>query len=99
MSLDPIGDLLTPFLERLGMRQADTAARIVEEWGALAGDPWASSARPGALRSGELVVDVVDAATLSMLRYRTGELLERLGDSLGEGTVEVIRLRVARQPF
>ena len=99
MSLDPIGEMLTPFLERLGLAQADAAARIVDEWETLAGDPWASDARPGALRNGELVVDVIDAATLSVLRYRTGELLERLHGSLGEGTVEAIRLRVARQPF
>ena len=99
MSLDPIGDMLTPFLEKLGMERADTAARLVDEWKTLAGDPWATTTRPGPLRSGELVVDVVDAATLSVLRYRTGELLERLHGSLGEGAVEVIRLRVAKQPF
>ena len=99
MSLDRIGDMLTPFLERLGMGQPDAAARIVEEWEVIAGDPWASAARPGALRGGELVVEVVDAPTLSVLRYRTGELLERLHESLGEEAVEVIRLRVARQPF
>ena len=99
MSLDPIGEMLTPFLEKLGMGEADHTARIAEEWAALAGEPWADQARPGALRSGELVIDVVDAATVSVLRYRTGELLERLRQSLGEGVVEVIRLRVARQPF
>lgn len=99
MSLDPIGDMLTPFLERLGLSRPDTAARLSSEWEELAGEPWATRARPAGLRNGQLVVDVIDAATVSLLRYRTGELLKRLDDKLGDGTVEVIRLRVAKQPF
>lgn len=99
MSLDPIGDMLTPFLEKLGLARPDTAARLNTEWEALAGEPWATQTRPAGLRSGELLVEVVDAATVSLLRYRTGELLARLDAELGEGTVEVVRLRVSRQPF
>ena len=99
MSLDPIADMLAPFLERLGLSRPDTAARISGEWGDLAGEPWATQARPAGLRDGQLVVDVTDAATVSLLRYRTGELLKRLDEALGEGAVEVVRLRVARQPF
>ncbi len=99
MSLDPIGDMLTPFLEKLGLARPDAAARLTTEWTELAGEPWATKTRPAGLRAGELVVDVADAGALSLLRYRTGELLERLDKGLGEGTVEVVRLRVARQPF
>ncbi|NNC40879.1 MAG: DUF721 domain-containing protein [Acidimicrobiia bacterium] len=99
MGLDPIGDMLTPFLERLGLARPDTAARLGTEWAELAGEPWATDTRPAGLNSGELVVEVRSAATVSVLRYRTGELLERLDEALGEGTVEVIRLRVAREPF
>lgn len=99
MSLDPIADMLAPFLERMGLARPDQAARISSEWSDLAGEPWASQSRPAGLREGQLVVDVVDAATVSLLRYRTGELLKRLDEELGEGTVEVVRLRVAKQPF
>lgn len=99
MSLDPIGEMLTPFLERLGLARPDAAARLTIEWSELAGEPWAASARPAGLRSGELLVEVVDAPTLSVLRYRTGELLRRLDERLGEGVVEVVRLRVAKRPF
>jgi predicted nucleic acid-binding Zn ribbon protein len=99
VSLDPIADMLAPFLERIGLAKPDTAARISSEWSDLAGEPWASQARPAGLREGQLVVDVVDAATVSLLRYRTGELLKRMDEELGEGTVEVVRLRVAKQPF
>ena len=99
MSLDPIGDMLAPFLEKLGLSRPDTAARLGSEWSELAGDPWATDTRPAGLTSGELVVEVTNSATLSVLRYRTGELLARLDEALGEGAVEVIRLRVAREPF
>ncbi len=99
MSLDPISDMLTPFLEKLGLARPDAAARLTTEWPELTGEPWATQTRPAGLRAGELVVDVADAATLSVLRYRTGELLKSLDEGLGEGTVEVVRLRVTRQPF
>jgi hypothetical protein len=99
MSLDPIGELLTPFLEKLGVAKPDTAARLNADWETIAGEPWARQTRPAGLRSGELLVEVVDAATVSLLRYRTGELLERLDEALGQGAVEVVRMRVARQPF
>ncbi len=99
MSLDPISDMLTPFLENLGLNQPDMAARVSLEWSELVGEPWASQGRPVGLQDGQLVLDVVDAATVSLLRYRTGELLARLDDQLGEGVVEVIRLRVARSAF
>lgn len=98
MSLDPIGDMLGPFLEKLGLARPDTAARLTTEWNEIAGEPWATETRPAGLNAGELMVEVNSAATLSVLRYRTGELLERLDEAIGEGTVEVIRLRVARQP-
>ena len=91
--------MLSPFLEKLGVARPDAAARISGEWNEVAGEPWASQGRPVGLRDGELLVDVVDASTLSLLRYRTGELLERLDQEVGEGTVEVVRLRVAREPF
>lgn len=99
MSLDPIGDMLTPFLEKLGLARPDTAARLTSEWSQITGEPWASETRPAGLKSGELVVEVANPATLSVLRYRTGELLASLDEDLGEGTVQVIRLRVAREPF
>lgn len=96
MSLDPIGDMLAPFLEKLGLARPDTAARLTTEWEVIAGEPWATETRPAGLNGGELMVEVSNAATLSLLRYRTGELLERLDEAFGEGAVEVIRLRVAR---
>lgn len=99
MSLDRLGDLLAPYLEKLGVHAPDTTNRILTRWEELAGDPWAAETRPAALSHGELVLDVVDAATLSVLRYRTGELLDHLANQVGEGTVTAIRLRVTRQPF
>ncbi|MBT8192348.1 MAG: DUF721 domain-containing protein [Acidimicrobiia bacterium] len=99
MSLDPVADMLAPYLERLGITKPDAAARVMNDWTNLAGEPWATSTRPGKLEHGELTLDVVDAGTLSVLRYRTGELLQALDDAVGEGLVEVIRLRVAKQPW
>lgn len=99
MSLDRVGELLAPYLEKLGMNAPDAAARLHSEWEDIAGDPWATASRPAGLSHGELTLDIVDAATLSVLRYRTGELLERLTARLGQDTVTGVRLRVSRRPF
>lgn len=99
MTLDPIGEMLAPFLEQLGLSTPDAAARVSVDWANIAGEPWASQARPAGLRDRVLLVEVADAATVSVLRYRTGELLRRLDEALGEGIVDAVRLRVARQPF
>lgn len=94
MSLDPIAELLGPFLDRMGMTRPDVLRRLVKEWPEMVGEPWASRSRPSALSRGELIVGVATGADASLLRYRTGELLEILDRELGESAVETIRIRV-----
>lgn len=99
MSLDRVGDLLGPLLEQIGINRIDALATITAGWEDLAGDPWAETTRPAALRHGELLLDVRDAASASILRYRTGELQERLNSAIGDKTIETIRLRVDRSAW
>ncbi len=99
MSLEPISDAVESLLKGLGMADPDTSSRLIREWVMISGDPWNTRSRPIRLRNGELVVEVATAAELSLLRYRTGELLAQLDQHLGEGLVEVVRLKTARTPF
>lgn len=99
MSLEPISNAVESLLKGLGMTDPDASSRLVREWAAISGEPWDTRSRPVRLRNGELVLEVATAAELSLLRYRTGELLAQLDQHLGEGLVEVIRLKAARKPF
>ena len=95
--LEPVGSELDALLSRLGMPRTVDLGRLVDEWEELAGDPFATLSRPAGFDGGELVVEVSDGTAASLLKYRAGTLLDRLGEHLGEGVVERIRIRVANR--
>lgn len=92
--LQRIGDGLDDLLRRLGLPAADALQRLVEDWPALAGEPWASRSRPAGLHHGELVVEVADGTSASLLRYEIDRLIEHLAEALGARLVDSVRLRL-----
>jgi len=92
--LQRIGDDLAAVLRRLGLPAVDTTQRLVDDWAELAGEPWASRSRPAGLQRGELIVEVADGTSASLLRYQAGDLLRRLEEGLGARLVEAVRIRV-----
>ena len=99
MSLEPISDAVGTLLQKLGMADPGVSARLVREWLVIAGEPWDKATRPVRLQNGELVLEVSSPQEVSVLRYRTGELLAQLDRHLGEDVVDVVRLKTARSPF
>jgi predicted nucleic acid-binding Zn ribbon protein len=93
--LERIGDGLEAVLRRLGLPAVDVLQRLVSDWTELTGEPWASRARPAGLQRGELVVEVADGTSASLLRYQTEELLRRLEEGLGARLVNTVRIRLA----
>ena len=93
--LERIGDGLEAVLRRLGLPAVDVLQRLVSDWAELTGEPWASRARPAGLQRGELVVEVADGTSASLLRYQTEELLRRLEEGLGARLVDTVRIRLA----
>lgn len=88
----PIGELLKMLMERYRLVDPDTWTRLAAEWDTLAGPPWSGRSRPSSLQGGELVVEAVTAAAVSMLRYGAQSLLDRLGEELGPGVVVSVRI-------
>jgi len=93
--LERIGDGLEAVLRRLGLPAVDVLQRLVSDWAELTGEPWASRARPAGLQRGELLVEVADGTSASLLRYQTEELLRRLEEGLGARLVDTVRIRLA----
>ena len=88
----PIGDLLRVLMERYRLVDPDTWTRITADWDALAGSPWAGHSKPSSLKGGELVIEAASPSIVSMLRYGTHSLMERLGEELGSPVVTSVRI-------
>lgn len=99
MSLEPISNAVGSLLKSLGIADPAVSARVMNEWPTIAPPPWNADTRPARLQNGELLLEVASPEAVSVLRYRTGELLAELDKNLGEGVVEVVRLKKVRRPF
>lgn len=94
--LKPIGAGLERLLRDMGLPRLVDLGRLAEEWPDAAGEPFGSLARPASYRRGELVLAVDDGAAASLLKYRIGDLVERLARRYGPGTVSAVRITVER---
>ena len=92
--LQRLGDDLDALLRRLGLPAPGTLDRLLAEWPSLAGGAWAERSMPVGVRDGELLVEVADGTTASLLRYQVSDLLDRLERGLGARLVDSVRLRV-----
>lgn len=89
----PLGDLVKQLLTRLGVPDLSTWREVEQRWEALAGEPWASQARPVSLQDGLLVVEAESGPAVALLRYGENSLVKRLEDTLGNGVVKEVRVR------
>ena len=92
MHPEPLEALLEGLLAKLGLPAPSVSKSLDEGWDDLAGPPWSGQTRPLFIREGELVVEAVSPALVSMLRYAVGDLMKRLDGHLGEGIVETVRV-------
>lgn len=92
--LRPIGAGLERLLRDMGMPRLFDVVRLADEWAESVGEPFASLSEPVGYREGELVISVADGAAASLLKFRVGDLVERLGERYGPGTVTSVRIRV-----
>lgn len=94
--LRPISDGLSEILTRLGIPADLDLSTLVEDWSRIAGDPFGSMSAPAGYRDGELVLSVSDGTAASLLKFRVGELIERLDEHFGKGAVTSVRIVVGR---
>ena len=92
-----IGELLQSLIEKYRLVDPDTWTRLEQDWDSMAGPPWSGRSRPRSLQDGELVVEASSAAAVSMLRYGTGALSERLAEELGTTVVTSVRVVAPRR--
>lgn len=79
-------------LRRLGMGEVRVLLELQEDWDDIAGRPWAGASRPMGITGGELVVEALDSGSVSLLRYATEALVAAVGERVGSGHVDRIRV-------
>lgn len=91
--LTPLNRNVFSALSGLGISHIAVTIRLIKEWDELAGDPWEGQTRPLGIRDGELIVETATASLVSMFRYATGSLHERLEGVIGEGVISSITVQ------
>jgi predicted nucleic acid-binding Zn ribbon protein len=89
----PLHQLLPSVLARLA-RESGKAHSLTPVWNAAVGPHLARLTRPHTLEGGKLVVTVPDAEWARTLSQQQEELIERLNERLGPGTVRALACRL-----
>ena len=80
-------------LSGIGISHIGVTIRLINDWDELAGEPWAEQTRPLGIRDGELIVETATASLVSLLRYATGSLHERIEGIVGNGVISSITVQ------
>lgn len=92
--LRQVGSGIEKMLRELGMPEMFDVATMVENWPEIAGEPFGSMSAPASFGGGVLTLSVTDGVAASLLKYRVGDLIERLAGRFGEGVVTSVRIKV-----
>lgn len=92
-----LAELLGGVTRRLGMATPDALSRVFAGWSELVGEPLASHVRPVGLRDGVLYVEVDETAWATQLRYLGDDVVRRIEERVGAGTVRTLSVKVVGQ--
>ncbi len=88
------GDLLAGILQSLQLREGIEESRLREAWHDVAGEFVARQTEPVALRQGVLTLRVLQPSMRFHLEQSRTQLLKRLQQCLGPGTIREVRLTI-----
>jgi predicted nucleic acid-binding Zn ribbon protein len=89
-----IGETLDALTKRLGLAPPDSLSKVFAGWEGLVGDLLASHLRPVGLRDGVLTVEVTEPAWATQLKFLGDDLVRRVNEQVGAGTVTSLSVRV-----
>jgi hypothetical protein len=89
-----LSDGLDRVARQLGAPGAGVLAAVFDRWDEIAGPVLAPRSRPLWLARGTLVVGVGDPTAATEVRYRAGELLDRVEEAAGSRVADRVEVRV-----
>ena len=91
----PLGDLLTGFLDRSGLAPRLQAAAVIPEWAERVGPQIAAVTEPIRVSDGTLIVAVCNSAWMMELNLMKGELMKRVNAGKKQGRIRQIVFVIA----
>jgi predicted nucleic acid-binding Zn ribbon protein len=92
----PIRASLDRVAKSLGGPDVGALSGLFGRWDAIVGPDLAAHACPVSLTRGVLVVSVTEPGWATQLAYLEGDLLRRFRESLGDGVVDRVEVRLRR---
>jgi predicted nucleic acid-binding Zn ribbon protein len=89
----PLNAAVGGLLSARGWRQQAAVGAVFSGWTPIVGPQLAAHTKPEAFNEGELVVAADSDAWAAQVRLMAPQLLKRLAEELGHGTVRRIRVR------
>ena len=91
----PLSDALASVGRQLGMPSPDVLATLNAGWRDIVGPAIAEHAQVRSVRDGECIIAVDGPVWATQLRYGASDLLARVNEQCGEGSVTSIRVVVS----
>jgi predicted nucleic acid-binding Zn ribbon protein len=94
----PLNAAVGGLLSARGWRQRAAVGAVFGDWPLIVGPQLASHTRPDGFENGELTVSADSDAWAAQVRLMAPQLIKRLAEELGHGTVTRIRVRGPSAP-
>jgi len=94
-----ISDVLKAWVKSKGLQQEFSQYTVLARWPAVVGERLAARTRPMKMEKGVLTVAVATSAWLNELNFMRGDLVARINQELGQGSVVGIRLVLGDVPL
>jgi len=83
----PVGGLVTQYLQRSGLAAGVEAASVLTEWAERVGPQIAAVTNPTGIQDDTLFVSVANSAWMMELNLMKGELIKRMNTGRREGRI------------
>ena len=91
----PLRDAIAAVGRQLGLPAHDGVAALTARWPDIVGAAVSEHARVGSVHDGVCTIVVDGPAWATQLRYRANDLVARVNECCGAGTVSTVRVVVA----
>ena len=93
-----VGDVLSVFLDKAGLRESVLRVEAVQEWEGRVGEAIARVTRAQGVREATLIVEVRSSSWLMELNLMKDEILRRVNDGRTEARIEKLVFVLAEDP-
>jgi predicted nucleic acid-binding Zn ribbon protein len=90
---EPLNAAIDGLIDARGWREAAAVGSVFGRWAQIVGPDLAAHTRPDALTDGELTVTADSTAWATQVRLLAAQLVRRLNDDLGDGSVRRVKVR------